>query len=171
MPDNVFLHIRSGSAQALLLLGAPERALELAEAELSDGRGFGAPRVRGRALRVAGLVRGREEGLAALAESVAVLRNSPALLERGYSLVELGSALRRLGRRTAAREPLAEALELAARCGAPPLAARAREELKATGARPRRDWPTGVEALAPRELPGARRALSGHRHRAIAQPV
>ena len=169
MHDNGFLHIRSGSAQALLLLGAPERALELAEAELSDARDFGAPRALGRALRVAGLVRGREEGLAALDESVSVLRASPALLERGYSLVELGSALRRLGRRTAAREPLAEALELAARCGAPPLAARAREELKATGARPRRDWRTGVEALTPSELRVARLALEGHSNREIAQ--
>src|SRR6266851_2951892 len=169
MHDNGFLHIRSGSAQALLLLGAPERALELAEAELSDARDFGAPRALGRALRVAGLVRAREEGLAALDESVSVLRASPALLERGYSLVELGSALRRLGRRTAAREPLAEALELAARCGAPPLAARAREELKATGARPRRDWRTGVEALTPSELRVARLALEGHSNREIAQ--
>src|SRR5260370_29516751 len=111
MHDNGFLHIRSGSAQALLLLGAPERALELAEAELSDARDFGAPRALGRALRVAGLVRGREEGLAALDESVSVLRASPALLERGDSLVELGRALRRLRRPTPPPDPPADALD------------------------------------------------------------
>jgi hypothetical protein len=40
--------------------------------------------------------------------------------------------------------------------GARPLAARVREELKATGARPRREWRTGLEALSPRELAAAR---------------
>ena len=46
--------------------------------------------------------------------------------------------LRDIGSRSAARDPLSEALDLAARCGARPLIARVREELKATGARPRR---------------------------------
>jgi hypothetical protein len=54
---------------------------------------------------------------------VASLRNSPALLERAHSLAELGAAMRRNGCRSAARESLAEALDLAARCGARPLAA------------------------------------------------
>jgi hypothetical protein len=83
---------------------------------------------------------------------VAVLRGSPAQLERGHSLCELGAALRRSGHRAAAREPLSEALDLAARCGARALAARAREELKASGARPRSELRTGVEALTPSEL-------------------
>ena len=43
-----------------------------------------------------------------------------------YSLTELDAALRRAGARTAAREPLRRALDLAARCGATPLGARAR---------------------------------------------
>jgi hypothetical protein len=79
---------------------------------------------------------------------VASLRNSRAVLERAHSLAELGAALRRDGRRSA----LAEALDLAARCGVRALAARVRDELKATGARPRRPWRTGLEALSPREL-------------------
>jgi DNA-binding NarL/FixJ family response regulator len=102
---------------------------------------------------------------------VAVLRSSPAQLERAHSLAELGAALRRAGRRTAAKEPLAEALDLAARCGARPLAARAREELKATGARPRREWRTGVEALTPSELRVARLAADGQTNREIAQAL
>jgi hypothetical protein len=84
------------------------------------------------------LARGGKEGLALLEESVAALDDSPALLERAHSLAEFGAALRRSGERDAARDPLAQALELAARCGARPLAARARHELKAAGARPRR---------------------------------
>jgi hypothetical protein len=59
-------------------------------------------------------------------------------LALAHSLTELGATLRRAGARTAAREPLRRALDLAARCGATPLAARARDEALATGARPRR---------------------------------
>src|SRR5262249_2846595 len=149
MRDVGYLHARAGAALALLQLGKRERARELAEAELADVKVFGAPRALGVALRTAGLARGGAAGLDLLRESVAVVRESPALLERARSLTELGAALRRHGQRTAAREPLAEALDLATRCGARPLAARAREELTATGARPRRAWRTGLEALTP----------------------
>jgi DNA-binding NarL/FixJ family response regulator len=100
-------------------------------------------------------------------ESVTALERSPALLERAHSLTEFGAALRRSGGRAAAREPLARALELAVRCGARPLAARARDELKATGARPRRPWRTGVAALTPSELRVARLAAEGRTNRQI----
>jgi DNA-binding NarL/FixJ family response regulator len=90
------------------------------------------------------------------------------LLERAHSLAELGAALRRDGQRAAARDPLARALDLAARCGARPLAARAREELKAAGARPRRPWRIGVDALTPSELRVARLAAEGRSNREIA---
>ena len=171
MHDNGFLHARSGAALALLRLGERDRAHELAQAELDDARGFGAPRALGIALRATGLTLGGEPGLGLLQESVAVLKKSPALLERAHSLAELGAALRRAGRRVDAREPLAEALDLAARCGARPLAAGVREELRATGARPRREWRTGVEALTPSELRVARLALEGHTNREIAQAL
>jgi DNA-binding CsgD family transcriptional regulator len=171
MRDNGYVHARSGAAQALLQLGERERARELAQAELADARAFAAPRALGIALRAAGLACGGEQGLELLGASVDVLRRSPALLERAHSLAELGAALRRAGRRAAAREPLAEALDLAARCGARPLAARAREELKATGARPRREWRTGVEALTPSELRVARLAAEGKTNREIAHAL
>lgn len=78
---------------------------------------------------------------------------------------------RRAGQRGAAREHLAEALDLAARCGAQPLAARVREELNAAGARPRRDWRRGVESLTPTELRVARLAADGRTNREIAQTL
>jgi DNA-binding CsgD family transcriptional regulator len=163
-----YVHARSGAALALLRLGQRERARELADAELADVRGFGAPRALGVALRAAGLAHGGTDGLALLHDSVAALDESPALLERAHSLVELGAALRRAGQRAAARDPLARALDLAARCGARPLAARARDELNAAGARPRRPWRTGVEALTPSELRIARLAAAGRSNREIA---
>ncbi|MBV9939801.1 MAG: AAA family ATPase [Acidobacteriaceae bacterium] len=171
MRDVGYLHARAGAAQALIQLGEPNRALEAAQAELSDLRVHGTPRALGIALRVAGLAQRGKSGLELLAESVSMLANSPALLERAHSLVELGAALRRSGSRAAAREPLAEGLDLAARCGARPLAARAREELKATGARPRREWRTGLEALTPGELRVIRLAAEGHSNRDIAQQL
>jgi DNA-binding CsgD family transcriptional regulator len=163
-----YVHARSGAALALSRLGERQRACELAGAELADVRVFGTPRALGIALRAAGLAAGGPEGLALLRESVAALDRSPALLERARSLAELGAALRRSGQRAAAREPLALALELAARCGAWPLAAQARDELKAAGARPRRPWRTGVDALTPSELRVARLAADGRSNREIA---
>jgi DNA-binding NarL/FixJ family response regulator len=166
--DVGYLHARAGAAQALLQLGERERARDVAEAELADVKVFGAPRALGIALRVAGLAHGGGKGIELLGSSVASQRNSPAVLERAHSLAELGAAMRRNGCRSAAREPLAEALDLAARCGARPLAARVREELKATGARPRREWRTGLEALSPRELRVVQLAAEGRTNREIA---
>jgi DNA-binding CsgD family transcriptional regulator len=52
-----------------------------------------------------------------------------------------------------------------------PLGARAREELLATGARPRRAVRTGADALTPSELRVARMAADGMTNRAIAQAL
>ena len=169
--DRGYLQFRPGAALALLALGERDRARTLAQAELEHIRAAGMPRALGVALRVAGLADAGRRGLELLGESVAVLEGSPALLERARSLGELGAALRRGGRRADAREPLAAALELAARCGAQPLVARVREELNAAGARPRRAWRTGVEALTPSELRVARLAAEGQTNREIAQAL
>jgi len=171
MRDCGYLHARAGAAQALLRLGERKSARQMARAELADVRAFGAPRALGVASRAAGLAEGGERGLELLLESVASLRGSPALLELAHSLAELGAALRRAGERAAAREPLAEALELAVMCGARRIAARAREELRATGARPRRAWRTGVEALTPSELRIVRLAAEGRANREIAHEL
>ena len=85
--------------------------------------------------------------------------------------MDLGAALRRANRRAEAREELAAGMELAHRCGADALAARAREELVACGARPRRLVRTGVDALTPSELRVAQLAAAGHSNREIAQAL
>jgi DNA-binding CsgD family transcriptional regulator len=169
--DLVHLHARSNAALALLALGQRDSAWALAQAELEDARTFGAPCALGIALRAAGLAEGGEHGLDLLHGSVDTLERSPALLERARSLAELGAALRRAGQRADARERLAEALDLASHCGARPLAARAGEELASAGARPRRPWRTGVQALTPGELRVARLAADGQTNREIAQAL
>jgi DNA-binding CsgD family transcriptional regulator len=169
--DAGYLHARSGAALALLRLGQRRRALALARAELADATVFGAPRAIGVATRVAGLVQRGETGLELLADSVEALRSSPASLELAKSLAELGAARRRAGQRVAARAPLAEALDLAARCGARSLAVRIRDELTAAGARPRRVWRRGVEALTPSELRVVRLAADGRTNREIAHEL
>ena len=171
MRDVGYLHARSGAAQALLALGDVHRARDLAEAELADVRRFGGRSALGVALRVAGLVRGGKLGLAALEESVRVLNESPAKLDRAQSLVEWGAALRRAGRRQDAQRVLSQGLDGAARCGARLLIARARQELRIAGVRPRRDWTRGVEALTPSELRIAQLALQGRSNRQIAHDL
>jgi DNA-binding CsgD family transcriptional regulator len=171
MRDVGYLHARAGAAQALLRLGERDAANQAAQSELADVRVFGAPRALGIATRVAGLAQAGQGGIQLLHESVASLRGSAAVLELAHSLTDLGAAFRRAGQRAAAKQPLAEALELAVRCGARRLADRAREELKATGARPRREWRTGVEALTPSELRVTSLAAEGRTNREIAHEL
>jgi hypothetical protein len=146
------------SALALALApDHPQEALELAQTELHLTRRAGSSRAIGIALRVCGLLTGGKDGIELLEQSVSVLEPTPMRLELAYSLTEWGAALRRAGARSTAREPLRRALDLAARCGATPLAERAREAL-AAGARPRRPGTSGVHALTPSELRVARLA-------------
>ena len=171
MRDAGYVHARSGAAYALIALDDRPRARALAEAELVDTRRFGGRRALGIALRAAGLATGGPKGMAMLEESVAVFAESPALLERAASLIEWGAALRRAGQRSQSVEILAQGLDAAARCGARPLVASAREELRVAGARPRRDWTAGVEALTASELRVARLARDGRTNREIAQEL
>ena len=87
------------------------------------------------------------------------------------ALVELGAALRRANQRTAGREPLRTGQDLAQRCGATRLAQRARAELIAAGARPRRGAVTGLEALTASERRVAELAAAGMSNPEIAQAL
>ncbi len=161
------------SQAALVLAGQGERgeATRLVEQELGVARAWQAPRALGAALRAAGLVAEGDGSIDLLRESVEVLAGSPIRLELAKSLTELGAALRRGNARADAREHLREGLELAERCGAAPLAERARTELLATGARPRRVMRTGVDSLTPSEHRVAGMAAGGQTNREIAQAL
>jgi DNA-binding NarL/FixJ family response regulator len=132
---------------------------------------MGAPRALSAALRTTGLAEGGRKGLASLEQAVEVAANSPAKLEHAKARTELGAALHRANRRTQAREHLRRALELATRCGAAPLAARADLELRATGARPRRIALRGLDSLTPSERRVAELAAHGPTNREIAQAL
>ena len=159
---------RADAVALLAELGRTDEARELAEEDLTRSRAFGEPRALGMSLRAAGLARGSVEDLD---ESVSVLRPSPARLELALSLLALGSAHRRAGRRTDARPVLAEAVELAAACGATAIAARAHDELVAAGARPRRDPIESRSKLTASEQRVARMAADGMTNREIAQAL
>ena len=87
------------------------------------------------------------------------------------SLVELGAALRRTGERTAAREPLREALELASAGGLVATAERAREELRVTGAKVTPREMSGLGSLTPSERRIIDLASSGATNSEIAQTL
>jgi DNA-binding CsgD family transcriptional regulator len=162
---------RSEAALARYALGEEHSARELAQEQLELARRWGAPRTLGQALRILGLVDGGGQGIERLHEAVAVLKPSAARLEYAYALTDLGAALRRDNQRAAAREPLRLALDLAQRGGATLLAARAHEELIATGARPRRLLASGVDGLTPTERRVATLAAEGLSNREIAQSL
>jgi DNA-binding CsgD family transcriptional regulator len=122
-------------------------------------------------MRVCGLVTGGLEGLDVLRQAVEVLARSPARLEHAKALIDFGAALRRAGNRGEARRHLRDGIALADVCGASPLVEQGREELRASGARPRRLALKGPGALTPSELRVARLAADGHSNRTIAQTL
>lgn len=166
-----YLEWRSDLALADLSVGEQEAARRIAAEELALAREWEGPREIGISLRTSGLVEGGERGIELLAESVSVLDRSEAKRDLAHALVEHGAALRRAGRRRDAREPLRRGLDLASRCGSLALAERAREELVAAGARPRRAVLSGPESLTASELRVARLAAEGHSNREIAQAL
>lgn len=170
-PNPSVIAWRSQAALVHLALGNRAEALELAGEELQLARSFGAPRAIGNAARTLGLIETRDRQLALLHEAVSVLERTPARLDHARALADLGGALRRSNQRAAAREPLGEALDLATRCGAILLADRVRNELLATGARPRKPIRTGIDALTPIERQTASMAAEGMSNPQIAQAL
>jgi DNA-binding CsgD family transcriptional regulator len=101
---------------------------------------------------------------------VDVLAGSDLRVAHTLALIDLGAALRR-GHRRDAREPLREGLDLANRCGSLVEINRAMDELRATGARPRRPAVSGVESLSAQERRIAAMATEGLSNREIAEAL
>lgn len=162
---------RSLAALAAHAAGRPRDADRLSAEGVARAEALGLRRPLGVALHAAGLVAPVHSSVPLLTRAVAVLEDAPAALERTRALVSLGAALRRANRPAAAREVLRRGLSSADGMGAGPLATRARAELLAAGARPRRGAVTGRDALTPAERRVAELAAGGHTNRQIAQAL
>lgn len=152
---------RVTGALAAARLGDLDRARALSDEDLRLGRRSGSRRAVGTALRARGLVEGGRRG--------------PGPAGRGCRdprAVAVGPRARarplRPGRRPA-RDPLRRALDIADGVGATLLAARARDELVASGAKPRRAALSGARALTPGEPRVAKLAADGLTNRQIAE--
>jgi DNA-binding CsgD family transcriptional regulator len=146
-------------------------ARRLATDELRLATVTGLARPQGIALRTLALLDDGAARIAGLRESAALLDGSDAPLESARTLGALGSALRAAGQRSEADEPLRAALDLAHRCGAERVAARAEDELRGIGARPRRRAASGMDSLTPSEARVAAQAATGMTNREIAQAL
>jgi DNA-binding CsgD family transcriptional regulator len=114
-------------------------------------------------------VRGGDAGIADVEHALELLQTAGAWLEHGWALHALGVVLRHQRRPVEAREPLRAAVDYASRSGAELLRQRAMDELRAAGAKPRRQLRSGVEALTARELRVAQLAAQGFSNTEIAQ--
>ncbi|MER5350224.1 AAA family ATPase [Kitasatospora sp. NPDC002551] len=109
----------------------PDRARELAEEAVRRARESGTDSAIGSALRLCAAVHDRPRAAELLAGAVRHLERSPARYEHALALVDLGEAL---ADAPAARAALDRGRELALRCGADGLAARAGDLLQHAGA-------------------------------------
>ncbi|HEV3128322.1 MAG TPA: AAA family ATPase [Solirubrobacteraceae bacterium] len=160
---------RTCAAQAALALGERQRAIVLATEAWERAQRTGVLHQRIRTQYVLGMCRDGGAGLDLIRAAAALGESSPPRLHSVRALIELGAALRRANERSAARQPLQQAADLARQGGAVALYERARLELSASGARPRREaLRSGPESLTPSERRIAELAAAGHSNREIA---
>ena len=172
-PEAADLPLLMAPAEVAVALATGDRdtARARAAAMLAAAERFGAPGALGVARRLVGQAIGGADGIEHLRAAIGPLERSPLRLDLAQALVELGAALRRANARAAAREPLRRGLDLAQRCGSEALTDQAMQELRATGARPRRLVLTGVESLTPSELRVARLVAEGRSNPEVAQAL
>ena len=170
-PNPSWFSWRARAARTLANLNRRGEARELASVELALARRFGAPGCLGLALQAAASAARGHGALDLLAEAVDVLERSHRRASLASALCDLGIRLRRERRPKDARDPLRRALALADECGMTMLARNARDELVATGARPRRAALAGRDALTPAEQRVTQLAAEGLSNRSIAQAL
>ncbi len=163
---------RTTAAVAALALGRRREALAFAREEYELAERTGAAHARIRAHRVLGLCEEGDRQLELLGAAAEIGAAGAPRLETVIALIEYGAALRRTNRRADARGPLQRAVDLSLGGGAHALHERARTELSATGARPRRErMLSGVGSLTPSELRIAELAAAGQSNREISQSL
>jgi DNA-binding CsgD family transcriptional regulator len=163
-----FTSWRIGRSAALAGLGATDSARKEARLNHSLAQRFGASAPLAAALRAVATLAPAHERVELLSVALTTIEDTPAELEQGLVLADLGAALRGVGDLEGARRTLRSAADVAVRCGASPLMAMVRAELRAAGARPRRLAQTGAAALTPSEHRAAALAAQGRTNTAIA---
>ena len=168
-PNPAAVDWRSQAALAYAALDQPDAALALAQEELELARRFGAARAIGIALRTLGVI--ADELDASHTRRWTCWRphrpgsstpaRSPTWASRSGTAAASSRRASRSGTRSISR----------LRCGAAPLAERARTELLIAGARPRRPQLTGLDALTTNERRVAALAAEGRSNREIAQAL
>jgi DNA-binding CsgD family transcriptional regulator len=158
-------------ALALAQLGRLAEAAAVADEDVGVARAAGGPTALARALHARTVSEPDPARRAGLADTALIVFRGPAVLVRAALQIEHASALVRLGRRVEARDGLRAALATADAAGAAPLAERARRELVASGARPRRAAIAGAAALTPRQRQICELAAAGKSNRAIAHAL
>jgi DNA-binding CsgD family transcriptional regulator len=151
-----------------LIVHSCSRLFAVGQLGVEVARRFGAVSSLGAALRIQARLT-EDEHLAR--EAVSLLEHSPRRLEHARALVDLGALLRRRGDRRESRAPLRKGHEVATACGARDLAARAQDELAASGAHISRRDPTRRDLLTPSEHRIATLAADGDTNREIAQSL
>ncbi|HJS94336.1 MAG TPA: LuxR C-terminal-related transcriptional regulator, partial [Solirubrobacteraceae bacterium] len=163
---------RTTAAQAVLMLGDQERAVELAREDFARAERTDVLHLRIRARRVLGLAEGGKTGTRRLRTAVRMGSEGPPRLETIRALIDLGAAMRRENQRAEARAWLERGADMAAYGGAVALNERARVELAAAGARPRREaLLSGPASLTASERRIAELAATGQSNREIAQAL
>jgi len=156
---------------------------DLVEVQTRRGDRAGAERALGRLLALGVPALPNEEALVARCEGISAPENSYAAhferalerhsvdlfpFEQARTALCYGERLRRDGERKAAREQLDAAAATFASLGAVPWLERARDELRASGARLRAASSTDVEQLTPREAQIAAQVAEGKSNREVA---
>ncbi|MGW5530443.1 helix-turn-helix transcriptional regulator [Streptomyces xanthochromogenes] len=149
----------------------PVEAAAIAQEGVEIARRFGTPGAVGRALHAAAKVTSGADSLALMSEAVRQLEKSPAAYELAQALIDHGAMLSRAGLPQDAADLLMRGLESAALCGADALAARAREELAASGLRPLQLRAVDSDSLTSQEKAVAERAAQGWENRRIAEEL
>lgn len=165
------LHDGPSLALALARAGRTSDAAERATSEVELGRRREVPAHEAEALLARAATEDGARRTATVEEAVAAARRSPSGVVLAGALIEHGRELRLARAPSRAREPLREALEIAGRCGATALVARADDELLAAGARPRRAALSGLASLTPAERRTAELAAQGLSNREVAETL
>lgn len=161
---------RLDAALALSQLGRREEAIDLADAAVATSSRTGSPIDWGRSLRVRALVK-QPTDVDMLAEAAEMLRPTEAPLKYARALADWGAAMRRAGYRADGRRALEEALPIADRSGALPLASYITAELAAAGRSTPARGRQGPDSLTPSERRIAALAAAGHTNREIAEQL